>query len=60
MTYNYEIRLPLNNGDNIIKSDTIYASLLAGTEVTEFDATKGTYENSVLETITIIPAFGFT
>ena len=48
VTYNYEIRLPLNNGDNIIKSNTIYASLLAGTEVTEFDATKGTYENSVL------------
>ena len=46
-TFEYKIRLTINNEKNTFESDIVTAGLLTGSAVTEVSATKGTHENVV-------------
>ena len=46
-TYQYKIRLSINNGTNVFESDVLTASLQTGTKIQSVTATKGAHENTV-------------
>ena len=45
--YDYKVTLSINNGINKFESNVTIGSLLAGTSIRSFEATKGTHQNSV-------------
>jgi len=46
--YDYKVQLSINSGRNVFESDALTAGLLKGTSLSDFTATKGTHDNSVL------------
>ncbi len=46
--YDYKVQLSINSGKNVFESDILTAGLLKGTSLSDFTATKGTHDNSVL------------
>ena len=46
--YDYKVQLSINSGANVFESDVLTAGLLKGTSLSDFTATKGTHDNSVL------------
>ena len=45
--YDYKVTLSINSGINKFESNVTIGSLLAGTSIRSFEATKGTHQNSV-------------